>query len=118
MDGSPLTRGTVSYNPTATGPASYGSIMTDGTYVIKTGREEGLPSGEYVVTVVAKEDAVPDQTGQGRPPTPGKDITPEWYASRQDSGLRQTVESGSNEINLELSSEPPPNWNKAGKRRR
>ena len=118
LDGTPLTRGTVSYNPTSPGPASYASIMSDGSYVVKTGREEGLPSGDYIVTVVSKEDSIPDTSGQGRPPKPGKTITPEWYSSKRHSTLKYTVEAGSNELNLELTSEPPPNWNKAKKRRR
>ena len=118
LDGSPLPRGTVSYNPAQPGPASYGVIRSDGSYVIKTGREEGLPSGEYTVTVVAKEESIPDETGEGRPPKPGKTITPAWYRSKQSSSLKYTVDSGSNEIDLELSSEPPPDWKPPRKRRR
>lgn len=118
LDGTPLTRGTVTFNPSTPGPVAYGSIDDKGNYTIQTGREEGLASGQYVVTVVAKEDAIPDTSGRGLPPTPGKDITPQWYASKQSSGLNFTVESGSNDINLELSSEPPPDWKPAGRRRR
>ena len=117
LDGSPLPRGTVSYNPTQPGPASYGGILSDGNYLIKTGREEGLPSGEYIVTVVAKEESIPDDTNRGLPPKPGKTITPLWYLSKQTSNLKFTVEPGSNEINLELTSEPPPDWKPPGKRR-
>ena len=106
LDGTPLTRGTITFNPANPGPVAYSSIDSNGNYTLNT------------VTVVAKEDAIPDTSGRGLPPTPGKNITPEWYASKQHSGLNFTVESGSNDINLELSSEPPPDWKPAGKRRR
>ena len=42
---------------------------------------------------------------------PGKLITPMWYRSKESSGLTYNVESGSNEINLELKSQPPAGWN-------
>ena len=118
LDGTPLTRGTITYNPLHPGPIAYGSINADGNYHLNTGREEGLPSGEYTVTVVAKEDAIPDQSGRGLPPQPGENITPLWYASKASSGLSFAVESGSNHIDLELTSEPPPDWQPPGKRRR
>ena len=110
LDGSPLPRGTVSYNPAQPGPVSYGVIRSDGSYLIKTGREEGLPSGEYTVTVVAKEESIPDESNRGLPPRPGKTITPPWYSSNKNSPLKFTVQSGSNDINLELTSEAPPDW--------
>ena len=118
LDGSPLPRGTVSYNPARPGPASYGVIRSDGSYLIKTGREEGLPSGEYTVTVVAKEESIPDDSNRGLSPKAGKTITPPWYRSKQHSTLKFTVEFGSNDIDLELTSEPPPDWNPPRKRRR
>ncbi len=118
LDGTPLTRGTVTFMPDGPGPTAYGSIDGEGYYTVKTGREEGLPPGQYTVTIVAKEDSIPDTSGRGMPPKAGKNITPLWYASKNSSGLNFTVESGSNDINLELSSEPPPDWKPAGKRRR
>jgi hypothetical protein len=117
LDGSPLPRGTVSFNPSQPGPASYGVILSDGKYLIKTGREEGLPSGEYTVTVVAREESIPDDSGKGLPPKAGKTITPPWYLSKATSTLKFTVEPGSSEINLELTSEPPPNWKPPGNTR-
>jgi hypothetical protein len=117
LDGSALPRGTVSFNPNQPGPASYGVITSDGSYLIKTGREEGLPSGEYTATVVAREESIPDDSNRGLPPKAGKRITPPWYLSKSTSNLKFTVEPGSNEINLELTSEPPPDWKPPGKRR-
>lgn len=108
LDGNPVPRGTVTFHPTEAGPSSYARIEEDGTYSVQTGRERGLPPGEYQVTVIANEPPPVLQTAAGGPPPSGKPITPPWYRSKQTSGLRYTVENGSNEIDLELSSEPPP----------
>ena len=82
-------------------------IGEDGSYSIQTGREAGLPSGEYVVSVAANEAPTAAQTAKGGPPPPGKAITPAWYRMKETSGLKFTVKPGKNEINLKLSSQPP-----------
>jgi len=115
LDGSPLQRGTVKFDPDQAGPSGYGLIESDGSYSIMVGREYGLPSGSYTVTVVANEPSVPNKS-PSLPPTPGKPITPAWYREPAQSPLKKTVESGSNEINLELTSTPPAGWKPAGKR--
>jgi hypothetical protein len=111
LDGKVVPCGTISFQPKAGGPAAYARIDADGNYIVRTGREEGLPSGEYYVTVSANEPPTVAQTAQGGPPPPGKPITPAWYRMRDTSGLSFVVESGNNEINLELTSTPPPGWN-------
>ncbi len=111
LDGTAVPRGTVTYHPTAGGPAAYAPIEEDGSYTIHTGREEGLPSGEYQVTVAANEPPMVQQTAAGGPPPPGKPITPLWYRAKDTSGLRFTIERGDNEINLELKKQPPAGWN-------
>lgn len=110
LDGKPVPRGTVAYQPVAGGPAAYSLIHDNGTYALRTGREEGLPSGEYDVTVAANESPAVQQTASGGPPPVGKPITPLWYRAKSTSGLRYTIESGDNEINLELTTQPPPGW--------
>lgn len=115
LDGSPLPRGTVKFDPDQQGPSGYGLIESDGSYSIMVGREYGLPSGSYTVTVVANEPSVPNKS-PSLPPAPGKPITPAWYREAAHSPLKKTVESGSNEINLELTSTPPADWKPAGKR--
>jgi hypothetical protein len=111
LDGNIVPRGTVSYQPKAGGPAAYARIEEDGKYSVHTGREEGLPSGDYYVTVTANEPSTVTQTASGGPPPPGKPITPLWYRARDTSGLSFVVNPGDNEINLELKSQPPPGWN-------
>ena len=116
LDGKVVPRGTVAYQPVTGGPAAYAPIAENGSYVVRTGREKGLPSGEYAVTVTANEPSAVRQTEKGGPPPPGKLITPMWYRSKDTSGLRYTVNPGDNEINLELTSKPPAGWNSRGRR--
>jgi hypothetical protein len=111
LDGNAVPRGTVSFQPKAGGPAAYAQINEDGSYSVRTGREDGLPPGEYYVTVAANELPTVSQTAQGGPPPPGKPITPLWYRTKNTSGLSYVVEPGSNEINLELTTQPPAGWN-------
>jgi hypothetical protein len=89
-------------------------IGDDGSYSIRTGRETGLPSGEYQVSVAANEAAALSQTDKGGPPPPGKPITPEWYRMKETSGLKFIVKPGKNEINLELTNKPPAGWKPGG----
>jgi hypothetical protein len=113
LDGTAVPRGLVAFHPASTGPAAY-AIISEGAYEVFTGREKGLPSGEYLVSVAANEAPAIAQTATGGAPPPGKPITPQWYRSKQTSGLKFTVKPGGNEINLELSSKPPAGWKPAG----
>jgi hypothetical protein len=112
LNSATLNGGTVKFSPEGAGPSAYGPIDTSGNYTIMTGREEGLPSGRYIVTVVANQPSIPN-ANPSLPPMPGKPITPAWYRSADSSPLRFTVEPGSNEINLDLNSQPPAGWNTA-----
>jgi len=110
LDGAKLTLGTVAFHPVGGGPASYAAITGAGTYAMQTGREQGLKTGEYVVTVVANERPTELRSKDGGPPAPGKRLTPPWYGAKLTSGLRYTIERGRNTINLELTSQAPPGW--------
>ncbi len=79
-----------------------GVIQSDGSYELKTNRDSGLDAGEYEVSVTSRKPGkVPSHGG---PPMPGPYITPRSYAMPKSSGLKYTVETGHNEINIELSS--------------
>jgi hypothetical protein len=114
LDGKAVPRGTVSFHPVAGGPAAYAMIGEDGSYSIRTGREEGLPAGEYEVSVTSNEPSAVGQTSKGGPPPPGKSITPAWYRMKETSGLKFTVKPGKNKINLELTSQPPAGLKQRG----
>ncbi|WP_425400753.1 carboxypeptidase-like regulatory domain-containing protein [Aeoliella sp.] len=117
LDGEAVPQGTVSFLPTAGGPTAFARIDSSGTYEIRTGREAGLSPGDYLVAVVANEPAPVSQTADGGPPPPGKPITPPWYRSQETSGLKFTVTPGKNEINLDLTSQPPEGWKPPRRRR-
>ena len=101
LDGAPLPRGTIVFFPAAAGPSAHGRSDETGSYSLSTGREPGLPSGDYFVTVVASEPAVVPDNWSG-PPPPGELITPERYGSKGTSGLQYTVEAGRNDIAIDL----------------
>jgi hypothetical protein len=109
LDGKPLPRGTVKFVPQGSGPAAYGSIDSDGSYSIMTGREKGLPIGDYIVTVVANEPST-QGSNPSLPPAPGKPITPQWFRDQAVSPLKYSVKPGKNEIDLDLTSTPPPGY--------
>lgn len=108
FNGTTVPRGTVSFTPQGAGAPAYGQIGPDGTYLLRTGREEGLNSGSYSVAVAANEATPPNL--KGGPPPMGKTITPEWYRDPATSGLTFTVAPGDNTIDLELNATPPPGW--------
>ena len=74
--------------------------FADGSYSVKTGSDDGLPPGEYVVTVVSM---TPPPEGVSR--EMGELLTPQRYGQRHSSDLKFAVESGKNVIDLELHSE-------------
>jgi hypothetical protein len=116
LDGKTLPRGLVGFHPVSAGPSAYAVIDENGGYTVRTGRESGLPPGEYCVTVSANELPATERTESGNPPPPGKSITPAWYRTKQASGLKFKVEPGKNEINLDLTSQPPAGRKSAGQK--
>ena len=117
VNGDRLSSGTVAFNPVSPGPPAMSAVESDSTYSIKTGQETGLAPGEYVVTVIASERNLQSSPGGG-PPIPGKMLTPLRYSAVSTSGLRFTVERGSNEINLELQGDVEDPRDKKPRRRR
>jgi hypothetical protein len=116
LDGKIVPTGTVSFTPSSAGPTAFSLIAADGKYSVRTGRESGLPPGQYSVSVTANEPPAALRSKDGGPAPLGKPITPEWYRNPTTSGLSYDVKPGENEINLELKSAPPPGW-KPSKRR-
>ncbi len=115
LDGNPVPTGAISYVPTNGGPQAYALVDQAGNYEVFTGREAGLPPGEYGVTVVSRKSSTTPSAGGG-PPPPGEPITPRWYASANTSGLKFNIEPGSNDIDLKLTTQPPAGWQEPGTR--
>jgi hypothetical protein len=99
--GKPLTTGALTFHPTASGPLAMGDIHADGTYMLQTGEVAGLKAGDYLVTVVAT-GPMPEPTAAEPMPLP-KLLIPARYGDVKTSGLKYTVKSGANTINIELS---------------
>lgn len=97
LSGQPLGKGNVSFHPIAGGPVAYGTIQSDGTYVVKTGAGTGLPPGEYKVTVGATDPPPP-----GPDEAPGVLITPPEYNNVKTTPLTKTIVAGANVINIDL----------------
>lgn len=107
LDGAPVPEGSISFVPSTGGAQAYAMSDDSGNYEVYTGREAGIKPGEYRVTVVARERPKVNQTESGGPAPAGASITPRWYASPETSGLTFDVKPGSNDVNLELNSQPP-----------
>ena len=101
LDGKPLTTGTVTFFSQASGITAYGQIQSNGRYTLQTGTDKGLPAGDYTVTVVATEP-LSTVTDPKVAPAPPKLITPAKYNDPASSGLKFTVKTGSNGIDLSL----------------
>ncbi len=107
LDGESLPQdaiGTVVFFPQKGGPPATGRILDGSQYTLTTGRGKGLFPGEYSVTVGANEPSGVTRGENGGPPPAGKQITPRRYRQSRTSGLVYTVEPGSNNIDIELSS--------------
>jgi hypothetical protein len=99
LDGQPLPTAMVVFHSEADGSAGYASTQSDGSYVAKTGSQEGLKPGKYRITVVAnKQEAVDYQAGP-KLPTP---ITPLRYADPATSGFSYTLTDSGGTYDLEL----------------
>lgn len=110
IDGALAPNGTVSFYPVDGGPVAVGSIARDGSFSLRIGQgnarnldRSGIPSGEYVVTVVAtgpsERGAVNDDGG----PLPfGPSLIAHKYANRETSELKATVNKGPNVLDFKL----------------
>lgn len=107
LDGRALSYGWVAFHPRSGGPPAMAPIDSSGFYVVRTGNVEGLPPGDYQVTVTANEPPKELRSKDGGPMPSGKLITPVWYGMKDKSGLTFSVAPGKNEINLDLKSTPP-----------
>jgi hypothetical protein len=93
----------VVFAPIEGGKPATGSIESDGSYMLKTSREEGLTAGKYKAAVSVRE--MPQNVKRGDRPPPGKLLIPEKYEQSTTSGLEYEVKPGDNTINIELTSQ-------------
>ena len=102
LDQQPLTTGTITFQPVGPGPITTGAVQQNGAYRLQTGAMRGLACGEYRVTVQAFS-ATP-APGMTKEQLAAISLVPLHYAKPDASGLRYTVEPGSQQIDIELHS--------------
>ena len=101
LDDAPLHTGTVVFHPVKGGAAAYGAIDERGNYSVRTGTEQGLVPGQYVVTVVATTGPPP---GSKNMMDVGTLLTPTRYGDPKQSDLHFAIEPGVNHIDISLRS--------------
>jgi hypothetical protein len=104
LDGKPIGPGVIVFAPIdgQDNPAT-GAIQLDGSYFMKTMRDEGLRPGEYKVAVQIHE--IPTDLAYGeKDMRPIKFRIPEKFTTVEKSGLEFEVKPGSNTIDIELTS--------------
>ena len=89
LNGVPLTNGTVQFHPAARSSIGYATIQSDGSYSARTGNQEGLPAGEYVITVHANAEG-------------GASKIPPKYTDRRQSDKKITVAEGDVDFDIDL----------------
>ena len=93
-DGSPLGGAVVIARNKETGASGSGETGSDGSYRLNGG--EGVPPGEYSVTVLAQRMSLQDSDGV-------EAKIPAKYGSHDTSGLSFSVEAGdSKEFNIQI----------------
>jgi len=74
-----------------------GRVEADGSFTLSTYRaNDGVPEGDYAVTVVWRKPFV-DAAGK-----PGANVLPPRYAKAETSGLKASIKPGPNDVVLEL----------------
>jgi hypothetical protein len=100
--GKPVPKGTIAFVSTNPGRRNAtAEIQPDGSYKLQTENPgDGALLGEYNVTIFAHDDAVLDYIPPK--PIPPKILTAVKYEKPGTSGLKATVQSGSNNLNFDL----------------
>ncbi|MEM8681179.1 MAG: hypothetical protein AAGF97_17670 [Planctomycetota bacterium] len=102
LDGSPVSTGTVTFYPQGGGAPAYAQVQEDGSFVARTGDANGLPSGNYEVSVRVVERIEAEKLGD---PPRFKNLIPVRYKNPKTSGLAYELSSGRNQIEVSLESE-------------
>ena len=102
LDSAPVEGATVRFYPT-TGRGSSGKTDKNGHYELRYTRSEmGAIIGQHKVTI--SSEVLGDNSGRGGTVEARAESIPEKYLNRKTTELTKTVESGSNEINFDLTS--------------
>ncbi len=90
LDGRPLARGSIQFQPASQNGVAAGAEIKDGKYAIP--RDQGPIPGEYKVIISSASATAPTPTGPpGQSPPPPPDLIPARYNA--ESTLTATVEA-------------------------
>lgn len=104
LDGKPVTPGLVTFAPEDQAAApSVSDLDANGGFTLTTNKKPGLAPGTYRVSIQAFRP--PNVPPGERSFEPSEPLVPEKYLQVDTSGLEYSVQSGSNEINVELTSQ-------------
>jgi hypothetical protein len=104
IDGRPLSKGKVLFQPAA-GRGASGVIQPDGTFVMETmGGSDGVVIGQHSVAIVAFEGGSTGRPDPAAPRAPAKALVPERYLAAGTSGLTFEVKPGDNHAEFKLTS--------------
>ncbi|MBN2291167.1 MAG: carboxypeptidase regulatory-like domain-containing protein [Pirellulales bacterium] len=99
VNGKPLTNAHINFSSRDQNVSINANLNEDGTYVLKTYQEEGLPPGEYQVAIKGGTFGYEETPLVGQAPTasaqPNLPIPPR-YSNIATSGLTAKVERGKN----------------------
>jgi hypothetical protein len=109
--GQPLTAGTVTFRNDDKGLVAGGLLLgSDGRYELLSGGRKQIPVGEYTVVISPPETYLPNAaeqeagTASSPAPTPADVLRqiPKKYRAPQTSGLKFTVNPGSNTFDIDM----------------
>jgi hypothetical protein len=101
VDGSPLQKGTINFQPAQAGIGS-GTRIESGKYSIA--RKDGLPAGKYRVVINAPTPGSADAQSNappGAPAPPPQELIPEEWNAKTEHTI-DVVSSGKNEHNFDI----------------
>jgi hypothetical protein len=106
LDGQAIGPGVITFAPAddQARPA-VGQISANGSYLLKTAKEKGLPAGNYRVAVQVYQQPERELAPGERIMTPSVSLVPEKFTSIATSELAYEVAPGRNTIDIELISE-------------
>jgi hypothetical protein len=102
--GQPVEKGTIAFVSTDPArPNASGVLGAGGAYDLQTHEPgDGAQLGEYVVTISGKDPEAFNTEAPGEPVKKQKSLVPLKYENPDSSGLKKTVESGSNTFDFDL----------------
>ena len=101
LDGQPLTKGTITFNPKQEAPSATAQIDARGNYRLSVGTSQNVTPGTYQVTIDAVEIIPPTPTDPS--PLPKK-LLPAKYYDGQNPEMVREVKAGPNKFDFELKS--------------